>query len=397
MNQQFTTNNYSQSAEEVRNINISSAEMIEADTRANVDIQVTTAKKYPRNLPKVLENILFITTQDKETAESCFYAVKRDGKTIRGASIRLAEVICNCYGNIRAWARIVANDGKTVTAQGFCWDLENNTAFGIEVKRRITDKHGRTYSDDMIVINSNAACSIALRNAILKVIPLALTAKIQNSIKSIIMGESKDFDSYRKIAIDYFKNTYNVTEREICDLFEKKAIEQLTRDDIFDLKCMDTALKDGDTSIDQLFTKNLKTNAISNASKKFQQPPVIIEQVENNNFVAQEVDSNNDNLSFEVNTSDKIEEKKEEKKEDKVVEKEKKKKEVKVENTETATTTETIETATTTETIENITNTPINQSVSSLETISSDIRVSSFEVEENNNNNAQPDLFSLNS
>ena len=34
-------------------------------------------------------------------------AKKRDGKVIRGASIRLAELIANCYGNIRTVARII--------------------------------------------------------------------------------------------------------------------------------------------------------------------------------------------------------------------------------------------------------------------------------------------------
>ena len=52
-------------------LRVTSAEIFEADTRANIDIQVSTAKKYPRNLRNVLENIFFLATQDKETAENC--------------------------------------------------------------------------------------------------------------------------------------------------------------------------------------------------------------------------------------------------------------------------------------------------------------------------------------
>jgi len=183
---------------------------------STVDIQVKTAQLYKRNLPNALKNILFLATQDKETADNCFYSVRRDGKTIRGASIRLAEIITACYGNIRASSRIVSNDGKMVTAQGMCWDLENNVAFSVEVKRKITDKQGRTFSDDMIVITSNACASIALRNAIFKVVPQAITSRVQTEIKKIVLGEAKDFSTTRIAAIEYFTEL-GVSEKQILD------------------------------------------------------------------------------------------------------------------------------------------------------------------------------------
>jgi hypothetical protein len=50
-------------------INIQTSSFID---NADVDIQVKTARVYPRNLKKALENILFLATQDKETADNCF-------------------------------------------------------------------------------------------------------------------------------------------------------------------------------------------------------------------------------------------------------------------------------------------------------------------------------------
>lgn len=237
-----------------------------------VDIQVKTARLYPRDLKKALSNILFLATQDKETADNCFYSVRRDGKTIRGASIRLAEIITSCYGNIRASSRIVSNDGKMVTAQGMCWDLENNVAFSVEVKRKITDKQGRTFSDDMIVITSNACASIALRNAIFKVVPQAITSRVQTEIKKIVLGESKDFNTTRIAAIEYFTEL-GVTEKQILDLFNKKIVEDLDRDDIFDLRGIATAIKEGDTTLESSFSIQPKTNsAIGKASKVLSVP-----------------------------------------------------------------------------------------------------------------------------
>jgi hypothetical protein len=239
---------------------------------STVDIQVKTAQLYKRNLPNALKNILFLATQDKETADNCFYSVRRDGKTIRGASIRLAEIITACYGNIRASSRIVSNDGKMVTAQGMCWDLENNVAFSVEVNRRITDKQGRTFSDDLIVITSNACASIALRNAIFKVVPQAITSRVQTEIKKIVLGEAKDFNTTRLAAIEYFTEL-GVSEKQILDLFNKKTVEDLDRDDIFDLRGIATAIKEGDTTLESSFSIAPKTNsAIGKASKVLSVP-----------------------------------------------------------------------------------------------------------------------------
>lgn len=247
-------------------LKVNPVEVFEADTRANIDIQVSTAKKYPRNLKVVLDNILWLATQDKETAENCFYALKRDGKVIRGASIRLAEIISNCYGNLRASARIIANDGKLVTAQGLCWDLENNVAYSVEVRRKITNKEGKPFSEDMQVVTSNAACAIAIRNAVFKCIPLALTSRVQDKIKQVMMGEEKDFSTIRKNAVDYFEKQ-GVGVKNILALFEKKSVEELTREDVFDLRGIATAIKDGDTTIEQAFSVAPKSNPFGKASK----------------------------------------------------------------------------------------------------------------------------------
>jgi hypothetical protein len=43
-------------------------EVFESDTRTNIDIQVATAKRFPRNIPNVLKNILHYAKMDKEIA-----------------------------------------------------------------------------------------------------------------------------------------------------------------------------------------------------------------------------------------------------------------------------------------------------------------------------------------
>ena len=156
---------------DVEVMQVSNAETLAALTRSEIDVQVATAHQYPRNLSRVLNNIETLATMDEDVAGSCFYTLRRQGKVIEGPSVRMAEIIASSWGNLRVQARIISNDGKMITAQGICHDLESNYATSTEVKRRITDKNGKTFSEDMQVVTGNAACAIAMRNALFKVVP----------------------------------------------------------------------------------------------------------------------------------------------------------------------------------------------------------------------------------
>ena len=107
--------------------------------RAELDVQISTAKAYPRDVHRSLQYAEQLATMDEETAQSCFYVLPRkdkDGtkKEIKGASIRLAEIIANAWGNIHAATRIIENDGRHITAEGIAWDLETNVKIAMQNK-----------------------------------------------------------------------------------------------------------------------------------------------------------------------------------------------------------------------------------------------------------------------
>ena len=54
---------------------------LEAISRAEVDMQIATAKRYPRDVSKVKQGMLSIATVDEETAAACFYTLPRYSKT----------------------------------------------------------------------------------------------------------------------------------------------------------------------------------------------------------------------------------------------------------------------------------------------------------------------------
>lgn len=235
---------------------VQQADMLQAINRAEVDIQIATAKQYPRDVSEALTRIKTIATLDTETAEDCFYALRRQGTLIEGISVRLTEIIAGAWGNLRVQTRIIGNDGKTVTAQGICHDLETNLAVAVEVKRRITDKHGETFSEDMQVVTGNAASAIAFRNAVLKVVPRAVTKRIVNDIKDVAIGKAMDLESRRQNMLAYYTKI-GVTETEILEYCGVKNVMEINSAMIFELSGLKNAIKEGTTTVQETFRANV--------------------------------------------------------------------------------------------------------------------------------------------
>lgn len=230
---------------------------LESIQRAEIDVQITTAKRYPRQLTAVKQSMMSFATLDQETAEACFYTLPRGGKNIQGPSIRLAEIALSCYGNIRAGSRVVSTvstgPNPHVVIQSVCHDLEKNIAVTIEKRRRITKKKSRdTIDEDDINLAANAGAAIAFRDAVFKVIPLALIKPVYEQAKRVAIGDAKTLVDRRAKMVETF-GKMGVTKDMILLKLEKKSIDEVNLDDMETLIGLHTALKDGDTTIDETF------------------------------------------------------------------------------------------------------------------------------------------------
>lgn len=264
-------NNELQTMEEqhVEVMQVNNAESLAALTRSEIDVQIATAKQYPRNLARVLGNIETLATMDEEIAGSCFYTLRRQGKIIEGASVRMAEIIASSWGNLRVQARIIGNDGKMITAQGVCHDLESNYAVSSEVKRRITDKNGHTFSEDMQVVTGNAACAIAMRNALFKVVPAALVKKVIDKAKKVSLGESMTLETSREKMLQYFK-TIGVEEKQILDYLSVEKVDEINIDMVVELRGLANAIKEGTTTAKEAFEPKVDAQKAADVAQKFQ-------------------------------------------------------------------------------------------------------------------------------
>jgi hypothetical protein len=249
-------------------------------SRQELDIQISTARQFPRNIPSVIGNITMLATLDEETAQECLYALvrgkkrnkrnnqqgdasppadDRDNKPIEGPSIRLAEIAAQCYGNCRIDARVIEVNRaeKYVEAEGVFHDLESNMASRATVRRRISTSSGYLFSDDMIVVTGNAACAIAKRNAILAGIPKGLYRPAYQQARAMVAGTVETLASNRDKAIKSFTR-FGVTAVQILETLGLESEDEITVDHIATLRAMYATLKNGEANVEEMFSKGVQ-------------------------------------------------------------------------------------------------------------------------------------------
>lgn len=240
--------------------------------KANVDTQVSTAKQYPRDITRALNNSIVMATIDQQTAQTMGYALPRGGKPITGPSVHLAKLIVSNWGNIRAEAKVVQITESQVVSRGTCWDLENNVATAFEVRRSIKGKNGQRFTDDMITVVGNAANAIAYRNAVFSVIPKAITDKVYQAAQHCITGDLSDDAKLlqrRTQCLKFFNDEYGITESEVVKLCGKQTVNQIRGEEIALLIGIYQSLKDGDTTVDEIMKpirKEENKSTIANAA-----------------------------------------------------------------------------------------------------------------------------------
>lgn len=227
--------------------------------QVEIDSAVSTAKKFPRSLVAVKANITDLVMLDAETAEECVYAVPRAGQSIRGPSVRFAEIVVSQYGNCTVASRVVEVNRieKYIETEGVFMDLQTGTKRVERTRRRIADKSGRVFGDDMIIVTGNAARSISTRDAILKGVPKALWRAAYDAAEQVICGDVKTLSERRTGAIQRFA-TFGVTADQIFASLNIAGIDDIGLDQIGTLTAMFKAIKSGEQQVEDYFPAKAK-------------------------------------------------------------------------------------------------------------------------------------------
>lgn len=227
--------------------------------RASIDIQIATARAFPRSVSKALAEVESLALLDEETAASMFYALPRgkndDGskKFIEGPSVRLAELIAYSWSNLRVDSGIIAVETRALTAQSTCFDLEKNVAVRVQVKRSIWGNRGR-FNDDMIGVTSQAAISIALRNAVFRVVPRVYIDRVYEKARLVALGDTGSFAKKRDNAIAWFKKV-GIEVAQLYEVLGIRGFEDLQGDQYIQLQGIANAIKTGEATLESTFGK----------------------------------------------------------------------------------------------------------------------------------------------
>lgn len=221
--------------------------VLERITRSELDVQIQTAHQYARSVTAFKATAANLIRLDPETAKACWYSLRRDGKVVEGPSIRMAELVAYAWGNLRWGSRVVAESDKTITAQGYCHDLQTNVARHSDVSRRITKRDGSRYSDDMVIVTGNAAGAIAARNALFGVVPRMFVDELVRTAKAVAAGTIKNLTESRKIALAEFEKL-GVNSDRVCDRLEIPGPDDITVEHLVELGGILTAIRDKETT-----------------------------------------------------------------------------------------------------------------------------------------------------
>lgn len=232
--------------------------------REEINMQITTAKNYPMHstadqIKRFLDKAISLATSSIEVASACGYHLERKGKegkvSIDGPSVRVAEIAANAYGNLRVVARIVEETEDHITAQAIVHDLENNLATSSEVRRGIRTSPTRgnyKFSQDMINMTANAACSIAKRNAIFDAIPKAFVNQIYDQAMEMVGGKNVSVPARFELACKKFEDM-SIAPEQLLKKVGKASREELTAKDIMKLIGIYNAISDEQSSVEEEF------------------------------------------------------------------------------------------------------------------------------------------------
>ena len=250
--------------------------VIEA-SRAIAEAQgkLVIAKRFPRNevaaYAKAME-----ACQRPSMAAKAFYSFPRGGQTVEGPTIRFAEELARCWGNIDYGIKELSQDDGKSEMQAYAWDLETNAQsvqnFTNPHTREKTDKKTKTVTmetlksqRDIYENNANMATR-RLRSRILAILPSWFVEDAIEECKKTLAGQNDLplVDRVKKMVVQFAK--FGVTQEQIERRLKRK-IETMTAEDFVEYIGIYNAIKGGDSKIADWFEAEKTANELTNVLK----------------------------------------------------------------------------------------------------------------------------------
>ena len=215
---------------------------------------VQMAKAFPRDLQEC-RKLIESECQREGLAEVATYTYSRGGQEITGPSIRLAETLVRCLGNIDAGWRELETSPEASKCEAFAWDKERNIRHAVTftVSHFRHTKKGDYLLTDPRDIYENCAneASRRKRACILAVSPGDLVAYAVNLCEKALMAKA-DITPERLEKMLKMFDGYGVT-RLMIEKRIQRDLASITPAQFVNLGTILNSLKDGIGKVENFF------------------------------------------------------------------------------------------------------------------------------------------------
>lgn len=233
--------------------------------------KLVIAKRFPRDeltsYAKAIE-----ACQRPSMAAKAFYAFPRGGQTVEGPTIRFAEELARCWGNIDYGIKELSQDDGKSEMQAYAWDLETNA----QSVQNFTNPHQREQGKKMVTLtsqrdiyenNANMATR-RLRARILAILPGwfvddAIKA-CKATLKKMAEGDAELplIDRVKRLILKFQK--FGVTKEQIEKRLKRK-IDTMNADDFVEYTGIFNALKNGESKVADWFEAPAEATELTDA------------------------------------------------------------------------------------------------------------------------------------
>lgn len=209
--------------------------------------KLVMARQTPRDKSKAYNDIIEACSRPG-VAEAAEYAYARGNQTVTGPTIRLAEELARCWGNIEYGIRELSRTEDSSEMEAYAWDLETNTLSS----QKFTVRHFRdtrqglkrlTSERDIYEITANMG-GRRLRARLLAVLPPDIVESAITQCRRTIAGnvDAPIADRIRRVVNSFSK--YGVSGDHL-QKYIGKSLDDLLPDDIADLQSVFNSIKAG--------------------------------------------------------------------------------------------------------------------------------------------------------
>lgn len=229
--------------------NTAVAQADQARAIQEVQAALIIAKKFPRDEIESEKKVMQ-ACQRYSLAEQASYAFPRGKEVVSGPSIRLAETLARCWGNLQYGFRELEQEKGGSMVEAFCHDLETNTRVTrvFKVHHKIGLKGGATkiLTDERDIyekVANNAQRRV--RAAILEIIPGDIVEKAEKTCEKTLQAGQKSEPMIDRITRMVLAFEDLGVKRDQIEKRLGHSVEQITLVQIGELQKIFNSLREG--------------------------------------------------------------------------------------------------------------------------------------------------------